>query len=87
MRAVEVTRFEGPEVLRTTERQAPVPGPGQVSIEVAYAGLNFAEVMARRGDVPRSCPPVVPGLEVSGRVAARLSPRRGPSEPVRRARG
>jgi NADPH2:quinone reductase len=47
----------------------PVPGPGQVAIEVAYAGINFKDVMARRGD-PGYAPrwPFVPGLEVAGTV-------------------
>lgn len=47
----------------------PVPGPGEVAIDVAFAGVNFADVMARRGDagyVPAW--PWVPGLEVSGHV-------------------
>ena len=45
----------------------PEPGPGQVSIDVAYAGANFAEVLYRQGvvDVPL---PFVPGIEVSGRI-------------------
>jgi NADPH2:quinone reductase len=41
-----------------------------VSIDVAYAGLNFAEVMGRRGDLGVQSNPFVPGLEVSGRVRA-----------------
>ena len=33
------------------DRALPAPGPGQVSIDVAFAGVNFIDVMARRGDV------------------------------------
>lgn len=50
----------------------PTPGPGQVSIDVAYAGINFMDVMTRRGD-PGYAPlgwPLVPGLEVTGTVRA-----------------
>ncbi|NYI06924.1 quinone oxidoreductase family protein [Allostreptomyces psammosilenae] len=69
MKAVTIPEFGGPEVLRLVELADPVPGPGQVSVDVAYAGANFAEVLYRRGmaDVPL---PFVPGIEVSGRVRA-----------------
>lgn len=47
----------------------PQPGPGQVAIDVAYAGVNFIDVMARRGDPGYACAwPCVPGLEVAGTV-------------------
>ncbi|GAA2412543.1 zinc-binding dehydrogenase [Actinomadura vinacea] len=69
MRAITIPEFGGAEVLRLDERPVPEPGPGQVSIDVAYAGANFAEILFRRGiaDVPL---PFVPGIEVSGRVRA-----------------
>ena len=45
------------------------PGPGEVTIDVAYAGINFMDVMARRGDPGYASGwPYVPGLEVSGSV-------------------
>ncbi len=49
----------------------PVPGPGEVAIQVRYAGINFKDIMARRGDA-RYVPswPFVPGVEVSGHVSA-----------------
>jgi NADPH:quinone reductase len=62
MRAVVVTSFGGPDVLRVGEREIPSPGPDQVSIDVAYAGVNFAEVTMRRGELPNATAPVVPGL-------------------------
>jgi NADPH:quinone reductase len=68
MRAIAVTTFGGPEVLQFTEVPAPQPGPGQVVIRVAYAGVNFAEIMGRRGDYHASTLPFVPGLEVSGQI-------------------
>jgi NADPH:quinone reductase len=47
----------------------PQPGPGQVAIDVAYAGVNFIDVMARRGDPGyASAWPYVPGLEVAGTI-------------------
>ena len=54
-----------------SEVEAPVPGPGQVAIDVAWAGVNFKDVMQRRGDPGYvSSWPFVPGLEVSGTVRA-----------------
>lgn len=71
MRALTITRFGPPEVLAVREGPDPVPGPGQVSIRVQRAGLNFADVSARVGlypDAPK--PPMVMGYEVSGTVVA-----------------
>jgi NADPH2:quinone reductase len=49
----------------------PQPGPGQVAIDVAYAGINFIDVMARRGDPGyASAWPYVPGLEVAGTICS-----------------
>jgi NADPH:quinone reductase len=49
----------------------PRPGPGQVAIDVAYAGVNFIDVMARRGDPGyASAWPYVPGLEVAGTIGS-----------------
>jgi NADPH:quinone reductase len=69
MKAVVIPEFGEAEVLREALIPVPEPGAGQVSIDVAYAGANFAEVLYRRGvvDVPL---PFVPGIEVSGRVRA-----------------
>jgi NADPH:quinone reductase-like Zn-dependent oxidoreductase len=69
MRAVVITGHGGPEKLQVQERPDPRPGPGQVRIEVAAAGINFADVMARIGlyaDAPK--PPAVVGYEVAGTV-------------------
>ncbi len=70
MKAIAVTAFGGPEVLQLTEVATPRPGQGQVVIRVAYAGVNFAEIMGRRGDYHASALPFVPGLEVSGHIHA-----------------
>ncbi len=71
MRAVEIARHGGPEVLRLTELPVPVPGPGQILIEVSYAGVNRPDALQRAGAYapPPSASPL-PGLEAAGRVAA-----------------
>jgi NADPH2:quinone reductase len=70
MKATLVSEYGDRRVLRVCDIDAPQPGPGQVSIDVAYAGVNYAEVMARRGELPALRPPFVPGLEVAGTVRA-----------------
>jgi NADPH2:quinone reductase len=63
----------GPEVLRPMELPTPVPAPGQVLIRVAYAGVNYGELQHVLGDFgsPRGPGGIdVPGLEVSGEIAA-----------------
>ena len=71
MRAIEIVEPGGPEVVRFAERDEPAPGPGQVTIRVQYAGLNFVDVLARRG-VPGYFTgwPFVPGMEVGGTIRA-----------------
>ena len=56
---------------RIAEVPLPDPGPGQIAVDVACAGVNFIDVMARRGD-PGYAPewPFVPGLEIAGTVRA-----------------
>jgi NADPH2:quinone reductase len=70
MRALVMTGpSPGPDRTEVREIGDPRPGAGEVSIDVACAGINFTDVMARRGD-PGYAPswPYVPGLEVSGTV-------------------
>ena len=70
MRAVVVSEPGGPDVLRVEEVPDPVPGPGEVLVEVAAAGVNRADLMQREGHYPP--PPGASetiGLEVSGHVA------------------
>lgn len=69
MKAVVIARHGGPEVLEVQQRPDPPLRPGAVRIDVAAAGVNFADVMARLGlypDAPK--PPCVIGYEVSGTV-------------------
>ncbi|MEJ8650117.1 zinc-binding dehydrogenase [Streptomyces sp. MS1.AVA.3] len=70
MRAVEFQEYGGPEVLRVVDRDVPEPGRGQVSIDVAYAGVNFADLKARAEGYRVDTLPFRPGLEVSGRIRA-----------------
>jgi NADPH2:quinone reductase len=70
MKAVAVTRFGGPEVLELVDVPVPEPGPDQVLIKVAYAGVNYADLMARRGTYHARPVPFVPGYEVSGTITA-----------------
>ncbi len=71
MRVVETVQPGGPEALVVRERPMPVPGPDEVLIRIAAAGLNRADVLQRRGVYPP--PPGAvswPGLEAAGTVTA-----------------
>ncbi|HLJ34700.1 MAG TPA: zinc-binding dehydrogenase [Ktedonobacteraceae bacterium] len=70
MHAVVIARFGGPEVLEVRDMPIPQPAVGQVLIKVAYAGVNYAELMARRGEFHALPTPFTPGYEVSGTIAA-----------------
>jgi NADPH:quinone reductase len=71
MKIFEMKEAGGPEVLQFGDRDVPTPGPDQVVIEVIYAGLNFTDVLARRGIPGYSTGwPFVPGMEASGIVHA-----------------
>ncbi|MEJ2547346.1 MAG: zinc-binding dehydrogenase [Gemmatimonadota bacterium] len=71
MRQVWIEKSGPPEVLRVREAADPVPEPGELRVRVAFAGVNFAEVMARLGLYPDAPPlPFVPGYEVAGTVDA-----------------
>ena len=71
MAAVEIVQPGGPEVLQIRTRPVPVPGPGEVVIKVAAAGINRPDLVQRRGLYP---PPPgasdLPGLEIAGEVVA-----------------
>src|ERR1700741_523799 len=69
MRAVEITKPGGPEVLQPAERPVPVPRENEILIKVAGAGVNRPDVLQRTGNYP--VPPGasdLPGLEVAGEV-------------------
>ena len=69
MRAIEISQYGAPEVLRLAERPDPVPGAGEVLIRVAASGINRPDVLQRKGLYP--VPPGasdIPGLEVAGTI-------------------
>ncbi|HEY4897964.1 MAG TPA: NADPH:quinone oxidoreductase family protein [Solirubrobacteraceae bacterium] len=67
MRAIQMTEFGGPEVLRLAELDRPEAGPGEVLIRVSRAGLNFADTHTRTNSyVQKATLPLVPGGEVAG---------------------
>ena len=71
MKAIDPERPGGPEVLRLVDRPVPRPGPDEVLIRVAAAGVNRPEVMQRQGKYPP--PPGAPsilGMELSGTIVA-----------------
>ena len=71
MTAIEIREPGGPEVLVPATRPLPSPGPGEVLVKVAAAGVNRPDVLQRLGGYP---PPPgasdIPGLEIAGEVAA-----------------
>jgi NADPH:quinone reductase len=71
VRCVEISEPGGPDVLRIAERPDPMPGAGELLIDVGAAGVNRPDVLQRQGAYP---PPPgasdLPGLEVAGHVAA-----------------
>ncbi|MEU6348528.1 zinc-binding dehydrogenase [Streptomyces sp. NPDC047072] len=71
MRAVRIDEFGGPEVLVPVEVPDPVPGPGEVLVRVVAAGVNRADALLRSGRYHRAGrPPLIPGAEAAGIVAA-----------------
>jgi NADPH2:quinone reductase len=67
MRQIAFHQYGGPEVLLVEEAEPPRPAAGQIRIKVSHAGVNFAEVMFRRGQIQVGVPHV-PGLEAVGVV-------------------
>jgi NADPH2:quinone reductase len=64
---------------RVADAETPEPAPGQVAIDVRAAGINFIDVMARRGDAGYATGwPFIPGLEVAGTVRALGTGVKGP---------
>ena len=72
MRAVVLTEFGGPEVLRIADVPSPTPGPDEVLVDVAATALNRADILQRKGFYPNPFPTDhdIPGMEFSGTVAA-----------------
>ncbi len=71
MRAIQISEFGGPEVLKLLELPDPEPGPGELLIRVSRAGINFADTHTRTNSYVRKATlPLVPGGEVAGTVVA-----------------
>ena len=71
MRAIEISAPGAPDVLHLAERPVPVPGPGQVVLKVAYAGVNRPDALQRAGLYnPPAGASDLPGLEASGTIVA-----------------
>jgi NADPH2:quinone reductase len=69
MRAAQVTTLDGPAAVEVDEVADPAPAPGQVLIDVQYAGVTFPDVLLSRGEYQiKPPPPFIPGSEVSGIV-------------------
>ncbi len=71
MTAIEISEFGGPEVLVPAKRPVPEPGHDEILIKVAAAGVNRPDVLQRLGGyAPPPGASDIPGLEISGTVAA-----------------
>lgn len=97
MRAVIVENTGGPQALTLVQRDIPEPGPGQVRVDVAAAGVNFIDIYQRSGVYPLPLPfvvgsegagtvsalgPDVEGVQVGARVAWAMAPQAGYAEQV-----
>src|SRR5204862_6710550 len=66
---IVISKAGGPDVLVDRELIAARPGPGEIKVEVAAAGVNFADVVGRLGNYPDAPPiPYCPGYEVAGKI-------------------
>jgi len=71
MTCIEITEPGGPDVLATTTRPVPTPGPGDVLIRIQAAGVNRPDCIQRLGHyAPPEGVTDIPGLEVAGEIAA-----------------
>jgi NADPH2:quinone reductase len=69
MRAIEIEKTGGPEVLVLRELPVPQPGPQQVLVKIEAIGVNFIDIYLREGRYPAKLP-FVPGQEAAGVVTA-----------------
>ncbi|HSW18209.1 MAG TPA: NAD(P)H-quinone oxidoreductase [Ramlibacter sp.] len=69
MKAVEISQYGAPQVLRIAERPTPVAGEGEALIRVAASGVNRPDVIQRTGNYkPPPGASDIPGLEVAGEI-------------------
>jgi NADPH2:quinone reductase len=70
VKAIRIEEFGGPEVMRLVDLPDPEPADGEVVVEVARAGINFADTHATRNDyIAEQTLPMTPGGEIAGRTA------------------
>ncbi|NSZ87085.1 NAD(P)H-quinone oxidoreductase [Agrobacterium tumefaciens] len=71
MKAVLFDAVGGPEVLKHADRPVPLPGPGEVQIEIVATAMNFADLLQRQGNYSNhaNLNPIL-GLECAGRISA-----------------
>jgi NADPH2:quinone reductase len=70
VRAVQIQEFGGPEVLQIVDLPEPEAGPEEVVVEVARAGMNFADTHQRENDyLAKAELPLIPGGEIAGRTS------------------
>jgi NADPH2:quinone reductase len=71
MKAIQINETGSADVLILRDVAEPVPGAGEVLIRVEAAGVNFSDIMWRRGKYELETPlPFIPGAEVAGTIAA-----------------
>ncbi len=71
MQAIRIHETGNPEVLKYEECPDPVPGPGEALVDVQAIGINFTDVVTRRGGAnPPPVLPMTPGMEAAGVVEA-----------------
>ena len=71
MKAVEISSFGPPDVLRLADRDAPVPGVGELLIQVSASGINRPDILQRLGHYPAPAGASdIPGLEVAGVIVS-----------------
>ena len=69
MKAIQIQEFGGPEVFRYADVEDPTPGEGEVLVDIARSGINFADTHSTRNDyLAKQSLPLIPGAEVSGRT-------------------
>jgi NADPH2:quinone reductase len=70
MKAIQIQEFGGADAFEYLDLPDPVPGEGEVLVEVARCGVNFADTHSTRNDyLAEQTLPLIPGAEVSGRTA------------------
>jgi NADPH2:quinone reductase len=82
MKAIEITEFGGPEVLKLGKRPTPEPGEGEVLIKVSASGVNRPDVLQRKGHYPVPAGASdIPGLEIAGEIVGGVVPQSAAQNP------